>query len=150
MAKEGGLAELYAGFIPIIAKQIPYAVGQFTAFEWMTTLVYAQMGDARANISKMQQTGVTLGCGIVAGLVAAVLSNPADVLLSKINKEKRSPGASVANRLKTLAVESGPRGLFIGLGPRLVMTSFLVAGQFLMYSGIKDSLGARKGIEISH
>lgn len=30
MAKEGGLREFYAGFIPIVFKQVPYAIGQFT------------------------------------------------------------------------------------------------------------------------
>ncbi|KAG8700156.1 hypothetical protein FRC09_006143, partial [Ceratobasidium sp. 395] len=30
MAREGGVQELYAGFLPILCKQIPYAIGQFT------------------------------------------------------------------------------------------------------------------------
>lgn len=29
MAREGGLAELYAGFIPIVAKQVPYVSTHF-------------------------------------------------------------------------------------------------------------------------
>jgi solute carrier family 25 phosphate transporter 3 len=31
MARTGGVSELYAGFIPILAKQIPYAVGQVSS-----------------------------------------------------------------------------------------------------------------------
>lgn len=30
LAAEGGLREMYAGFVPILFKQIPYALGQFT------------------------------------------------------------------------------------------------------------------------
>lgn len=41
------------------------------------------------------------------------------------------------HRLKVLAQEAGFRGLFAGLGPRMVMTAGLVSGQFLMYDGIK-------------
>lgn len=41
-------------------------------------------------------------------------------------------------RLGALAKEAGFRGLFAGLGPRMVMTAGLVAGQFLIYGVIKD------------
>lgn len=30
LAAEGGIREMYAGFLPILFKQIPYALGQFT------------------------------------------------------------------------------------------------------------------------
>lgn len=41
-------------------------------------------------------------------------------------------------RLGVLAKEAGLRGLFAGLGPRIVMTAGLVSGQFLIYGAIKD------------
>ena len=62
---------------------------------------------------------------------------PADTLLSQINKG-HGPTGSMPHRLKVLAQEAGFRGLFAGLGPRMVMTAGLVAGQFLMYGAIKD------------
>jgi len=40
-------------------------------------------------------------------------------------------------RLTTLAREAGFKGLFAGLGPRMIMTAGLVASQFLMYDSIK-------------
>lgn len=42
------------------------------------------------------------------------------------------------HRLGVLAKEAGFRGLFAGLGPRIVMTAGLVSGQFLIYGAIKD------------
>lgn len=42
------------------------------------------------------------------------------------------------HRLKVLAQQAGLRGLFAGLGPRMVMTAGLVSGQFLLYGIIKD------------
>lgn len=42
------------------------------------------------------------------------------------------------HRLRVLAQKAGLRGLFAGLGPRMVMTAGLVSGQFLMYGAIKD------------
>jgi solute carrier family 25 (mitochondrial phosphate transporter), member 3 len=41
------------------------------------------------------------------------------------------------SRLSALAKQAGFRGLFAGLGPRMVMTAGLVAGQFLLYDGFK-------------
>jgi hypothetical protein len=44
----------------------------------------------------------------------------------------------MARRLIVLARQAGFKGLFAGLGPRIVMTAGLVSGQFLIYGGIKD------------
>jgi len=52
------------------------------------------------------------------------------------------------HRLAVLAREAGLRGLFAGLGPRMIMTAGLVSSQFLMYGAIKDALGAPPGLEI--
>lgn len=40
LAAEGGIREMYAGFIPILFKQIPYALGQFTVCpDWIMTVM---------------------------------------------------------------------------------------------------------------
>ncbi|KAG8214593.1 hypothetical protein J3R82DRAFT_9663 [Butyriboletus roseoflavus] len=54
----------------------------------------------------------------------------------------------MARRLSVLARQAGLRGLFAGLGPRMVMTAGLVSGQFVLYGSIKQALGAPPGIEI--
>ena len=76
------MKELYAGFIPILAKQVPYAVGQFATNEVLHELAYKQISpEKQANLTTLESTGLTLGCGLGAGVVAAVLSHPADTLL---------------------------------------------------------------------
>jgi len=148
MAREGGFREFYAGFIPILFKQIPFAIGQFTVNERMHELVSKRLGpEKEAKLTPVSKSIVTLGCGIVAGAAAAILSQPADTLLSRINKGKGGSG-NVLIRLAELAKEAGPVGLFSGLGPRIVMTAGLVSGQFLMYDAVKKALGAPRGIEI--
>ncbi len=44
----------------------------------------------------------------------------------------------MTHRLAVLAREAGLKGLFAGLGPRMIMTAGLVSSQFLMYGGIKN------------
>ncbi|KAF8158871.1 hypothetical protein K438DRAFT_1986059 [Mycena galopus ATCC 62051] len=57
------------------------------------------------------------------------------------------PGLTGPNSLG-LAREAGFKGLFAGLGPRMIMTAGLVASQFLMYGEIKRALHAPPGLEI--
>ncbi|KZT34591.1 mitochondrial carrier [Sistotremastrum suecicum HHB10207 ss-3] len=148
LAREGGLRDMYAGFLPILCKQIPYAIGQFTVNEFCHELANRSMTEeTRANLSGVSKFSISLGSGIIAGFAAAILSHPADTLLSQINKG-HGPGGPMASRLYTLAKEAGFKGLFAGLGPRMVMTAGLVSGQFLIYGGIKEALGAPPGIEI--
>lgn len=65
-------------------------------------------------------------------MVAAVLSHPADFLLSKINQGGGGKGSAMSKLVK-LAKEAGPGGVWSGLGTRIVMTAALVGGQFLIY-----------------
>jgi solute carrier family 25 (mitochondrial phosphate transporter), member 3 len=116
--------------------------------EWCHELVSRSMSpEAQQNLSKPSKLGISLGCGIVAGFAAAILSQPADTLLSQINKG-HGPKGSMASRLVVLAKEAGFKGLFAGLGPRMVMTAGLVSGQFVLYGAIRDALGAPPGVEI--
>ncbi|PPQ73486.1 hypothetical protein CVT26_010188 [Gymnopilus dilepis] len=161
LAREGGLREMYAGFLPILCKQIPYAIGQFTVNEFCHEVVFrtlTQEQKEHVEKSPVLKYTIALGSGIIAGFAAAILSQPADTLLSQINKG-HGPTGSMPHRLAVLAREAGFRGLFAGLGPRMIMTAGLVSSQFLIYGAVKDdpglqaddhflALGAPPGIEI--
>lgn len=150
MAREEGLRGFYSGFVPLLFKQVPFAVGQFSVHEAANELIFRTMGPERkARLSNLESTAVELTSGLAAGAAAAVLSHPADTLLSAINKGAGSPGQSATSRMFQLAGEFGPRRLLLtGLGPRLVMTCALVSGQFVIYAQCKTLTGAPPGIEI--
>ena len=46
----------------------------------------------------------------------------------------------MTHRLYVLGKEAGVRGLFVGLGPRMIMTAGLVSSQFLMYDAFKTGM----------
>ncbi|ERT02890.1 solute carrier family 25 (mitochondrial phosphate transporter), member 3 [Sporothrix schenckii 1099-18] len=150
IAREEGLRGFYSGFIPLLFKQVPYAVGQFSVHEAANEVIFRAMGPERkAKLTHLQQTGVELTSGIVAGVAAAVLSHPADTLLSAMNKGAGDPKQGVLSRMFTLASEFGPKRLLLtGLGPRVVMTCGLVAGQFVIYAQCKALVGAPAGVEL--
>lgn len=86
-------------------------------------------------------TTVNLGSGLISGFAAAIVSQPADTMLSKINKTKGLPGDSTVSRLVKIGRELGLRGSFTGLPTRLFMVGGLTAGQFAIYGDIKRLLG---------
>lgn len=150
LAREEGFKGFYSGFVPLLFKQVPYAVGQFTVHEAAVEVIYRVMGPERkARLTHLESTGVELTSGVVAGVAAAVLSHPADTLLSAINKGAGDPKQSATSRMFGLAREFGPKRLLMtGLGPRIIMTCGLVAGQFVIYAQCKALVGAPPSIEI--
>ncbi|EEY22492.1 hypothetical protein D7B24_005263 [Verticillium nonalfalfae] len=150
LAREEGFKGFYSGFVPLLFKQVPYAVGQFSVHEAAVEAIYRTIGSERKEkLTHLQNTGVELSSGIVAGVAAAVLSHPADTLLSAMNKGAGDPKQSATSRMFQLAKEFGPKRLLLtGLGPRVFMTCGLVAGQFVIYAQCKTLVGAPAGIEI--
>ncbi|KAF3361027.1 hypothetical protein VdG1_01036 [Verticillium dahliae VDG1] len=147
MAKQEGLGAFYAGFGPILFKQIPYTMAKFVVYEKVAEAIFRAY--PKETLSSGQQTQVNLASGLIAGLAAAVVSQPADTMLSKINKTKGAPGQGTVSRLIQIAGELGVRGSFAGLPTRLFMVGTLTAGQFALYGDIKAALGARGSVEIA-
>merc|ERR1719352_1791838 len=88
---------------------------------------------------------VSLGSGVVAGVVAAIISHPADTLLSKINKPGAGGEGSTVTRLGRIAAETGYVKLCTqGLAARCFMIGTLTAGQFGIFDSVMNVLGASK------
>ncbi|KAF9165889.1 mitochondrial phosphate carrier protein [Actinomortierella ambigua] len=142
--EEGVYRGLYSGFGPIVFKQVPYTMSKFVVYEYASEMLLKGINDPQ--MPPLTVTAVNLTAGLIAGIVAAVVSHPADTLLSKINKARGN--GSIVIRLCGLASDLGPRGLFLGLGPRILMVGFMSAFQFAIYGDLKRFFGATNGVEI--
>jgi len=149
LAREEGIGGFYSGFGPILFKQVPYTMAKFAVYEIAFENAVQMTGRPKAELTPGTISALNLGSGLVAGFAAAIISQPADTLLSKINKTKALPGETISGRLFKFAGQLGVRGLFTGMGARLVMIGTLTAGQFVIYGDIKRVLGATGGIEIA-
>lgn len=114
-------------------------MSKFVVYEKCVEAVYKRVD--KTQTSGGMQTIINLGCGLMAGLAAALVSQPADTMLSKINKTKGLPGEGTTSRLIKIAKELGLRGSYTGVGARLFMVGSLTAGQFAIYGDIKKVLG---------
>ncbi|KAK4697638.1 hypothetical protein P7C71_g460, partial [Lecanoromycetidae sp. Uapishka_2] len=147
IAKQEGLGAFYSGFGPILFKQVPYTMAKFVVYEKVSEAIYKRVD--KSQTSAPMQTVYNLGSGLIAGFAAALVSQPADTMLSKINKTKGLPGEGTTSRLIKIAKELGLRGSYTGVGARLFMVGTLTAGQFAIYGDIKKALGATGGVEIA-
>lgn len=124
IAKQEGFGAFYSGFGPILFKQVPYTMAKFVVYEKVSEAIYKRVD--KSATSDGMQTVINLGAGLIAGFAAAIVSQPADTMLSKINKTKGLPGEGTTSRLIKIAKELGLRGSYTGIGARLFMVGVCV------------------------
>eukprot|EP00814_Leptocylindrus_danicus_P020213 CAMPEP_0116023950 /NCGR_PEP_ID=MMETSP0321-20121206/11981_1 /TAXON_ID=163516 /ORGANISM="Leptocylindrus danicus var. danicus, Strain B650" /LENGTH=317 /DNA_ID=CAMNT_0003495497 /DNA_START=50 /DNA_END=1003 /DNA_ORIENTATION=+ len=145
MLKAEGVGGFYSGFGPILFKQIPYTMAKFAVQGAAADAIYSSMGKAPSELSSGTNLGVSLTSGVIAGVAAAIISHPADTLLSKVNKAGAGGDGSTTSRLINIAKETGFVKLCtVGLLPRCVMIGTLTAGQFGIFDTVMNALGASK------
>jgi|TARA_B100000524_G_C23630671_1_gene363013 solute carrier family 25 phosphate transporter 3 len=145
VAENGFVGAFYSGFVPILFKQIPYTMAKFAVQGAAAETIYGAIGSSSDKMSKGGNITVSLGSGVVAGVVAAIISHPADTLLSKINKAGAGGSGSMLSRLGNIAAETGIVKLCTqGLAARCVMIGTLTAGQFGIFDIVMGFVGAKK------
>jgi len=116
--KAEGWNGFYKGIYPLWARQIPYTIVKFVAFEKTVRALYANVFTApRETYSKNTQLMVTFLAGYWAGIFCAIVSHPADTMVSIMNKRGGTVGSIYA--------EIGFKGLWNGLGTRIFMIGTL-------------------------
>lgn len=144
-ATEGVINAFYSGFGPILMKQVPYTMAKFAVQGDAAERLAILTGKPLAELKGSTKLGVSLVSGVIAGVAAAVISHPADTLLSKVNKAGAGGEGSIMTRLGRIASEIGIYKLCtVGLGARCVMIGTLTAGQFLLFDIVMDLTGAEK------
>merc|ERR1712102_123611 len=129
-----GLNGFYKSLVPLWGRQIPYTMMKFACFERTVEALYAYVvPKPRAECSKGEQLIVTFAAGYIAGVFCAIVSHPADTVVSYMNK---SQGSTVGSAAKAL----GFKGMSAGLGPRIIMIGTLTASQWFIYDFVKVTL----------
>jgi solute carrier family 25 phosphate transporter 3 len=124
--------------VPLWSRQVPYTMAKFFFFEQAVRLAYARLlTKPKASYSRPAQLGVTFAAGYAAGVLCAVVSHPADNLLSLMARP-----AHRGKRLAALAAELGLARLCTrGLGVRVLMVGTLTGLQWWLYDAFKAAVG---------
>ena len=122
----------------MLLPQIPYTMAKFCFFESIVELFYTHVFTApKDSYGKGTQLGITFASGYLAGVVCALVSHPADSLVSLMGKP--------ANKGKTLGQIASETGLVAlatkGLGTRVLMIGTLTGFQWWIYDSFKTAMG---------
>ncbi|KAG0165216.1 Cu/Pi carrier [Apophysomyces sp. BC1015] len=140
-ASEGSYG-FYKGLGPLWARQIPYTMMKFASFEATVEMIYKKaLSRPKEEYNKAQQLGVSFVAGYTAGILCAIVSHPADVIVSKLNNLPKSEPGQPRPAVIDIAKELGWKGVWRGLGTRIAMIGTLTALQWLIYDTFKVNVG---------
>lgn len=143
MAKETG-NPFYKALAPLWARQVPYTVVKFVAFEYFVEKMYQYIFTKGKNAySKTTQLFVSFMSGYAAGVFCAIVSHPADTMVSKLNDGKvgRKEGEALGGAVARIYKDIGFSGLWNGLGARIFMIGTLTGLQWYIYDSFKTATG---------
>lgn len=131
MLKAEGFGTFYKGLPPLWGRQIPYTMMKFACFERTVEALYKYVvPKPRDECNKAEQLTVTFVAGYIAGVFCAIVSHPADTMVSKLNQ---MPDAGIVGVAKKL----GWKAMWKGLGARIIMIGTLTALQWFIYDTVK-------------
>jgi len=140
--KAEGWNGFYKGLGPLWARQVPYTMVKFGAFENTVKACYKYVWTGpKESYSKATKLGITFLSGYFAGIFCAIVSHPADTMVSILNKKADADGVSTGQKVKQIYGEIGFRGLWNGLGTRIIMIGTLTGLQWWIYDSFKVACG---------
>jgi solute carrier family 25 phosphate transporter 3 len=128
----------FGSLVPLWSRQIPYTMAKFFFFEKIVQLFYSNVFTApKETYGKGTQLGITFASGYLAGVVCAIVSHPADSIVSQLGKASNK-GKSVG----TIVGEVGMANLATkGLSTRVLMIGTLTGFQWWIYDSFKSAMG---------
>lgn len=103
-------------------------------------MIYNYLPGSKSDYGKGAQTAVSFTGGYIAGILCAIVSHPADVMVSKLNAN-REHGEAFGAATKRIYGDIGFRGLWSGLPIRIVMIGTLTGLQWMIYDYFKIFMG---------
>jgi Mitochondrial carrier protein len=140
------LLPLWSGFFPTVSRELPFAVTKFLVFDLLarefTDLVNSQLDDGAIPIQVgVGALGLTISAisGAFAGVAGAIISHPADLILTltSTSSDKQNVDWKVVVK-ELLSREGGILNLFIGLPARSVFFFLVIGLQFFLYDYVKN------------
>jgi len=128
----------FGSLVPLWSRNVPYTMVNFYSFESIMEIFYSHLfTKPKDSYDKRTQLGITLMSGYISGIICAIVSHPADSLIS-LRSKMENKGKSIT----TIISETGlVRLMTKGLGTRLIMFGTLNALQWYFYDSFKSVMG---------
>lgn len=163
------LLPLWSGFAPTLSRELPFAVTKFLVFDIISNIVVNLLNSRAGEGALPVQVGVgpvglvvSASAGALAGIAGALVSHPADLILTYTSaRKKKKPAAApvgeygeITESLSTTETEKaspewlevvkelisrdgGLANLFIGLPARSIFFFLVIGLQFFLYDYVK-------------
>ncbi|GAA5853507.1 hypothetical protein JCM8547_002486 [Rhodosporidiobolus lusitaniae] len=135
IVKQLGLIGLYKGATACLARDVPFSAIYFPAHAHLKKDVFHEGRDG-----KVLSYGEALAAAAIAGMPAAYLTTPADVIKTRLQTEARkgeSTYKGVADAFRKILAEEGPRALFKGGPARILRSSPQFGVTLVAYENLK-------------
>lgn len=133
-----GTNGFFKGLTPLWGRQIPYTMVKFAAFERVVEFFYNNVFTAgRENYGKSTQLGITFASGYIAGVFCAIVSPPADTIVSKLNQNSEGGIGAIVKEMGIWNLATK------GLGARIFMIGTLTGLQWWIYDTFKVAVGLK-------
>jgi len=148
MIANEGFFSLYSGLSAGITRQVIYTGSRLGLYDIFTDM-------ARDKETGKLGFAQTAGCGLAAGGIAALIGNPADLSLIRMQTDSMAPKAQqvgyrhVGHAMSSIVAEAGPAGLLKGCVPTSIRAMGLNLGMLAGNSFAKDTLSSATGMKKS-
>lgn len=139
LIREEGLISTFSGVWAMLAKQVPYTMAKQVSFDILAQKFYAAIANVGAKAEDFKWI-VSVDAAVFASIIACVLSQPGDVILTETYKRK-----STKNLFMTVddiyKNQGGITGFFTGTSARILHVGLIITSQLVIYDVIKQLLG---------
>jgi solute carrier family 25 (mitochondrial oxoglutarate transporter), member 11 len=145
----GKALDLYTGLSAGLLRQAVYTTARLGFFDTFMKTLATRAKDQGTQVGFKERAGA----GLAAGGLAAMIGNPADLALIRMQSDGLQPVAqrknykSVVDALSSIARSEGVAALWSGAAPTVVRAMALNFGQLAFFSEAKVRL--KKGTELS-
>ena len=130
-----GLRGFYAGYISLLCREVPFSGIQMPIYELLKkyTLLTRESEAEFSNYENGRN-------GIISGIVAALATNPIDVVKTRLMISREKVGKGMGEVGRAVYREEGLRGFYRASGVRIVSISVVSMIFFAIYESVKQSL----------
>ena len=124
--EKDGILGLYAGYSATLLRNLPAGILSYSSFEYLKSFVLSKTG--KAHLEPLQ----SVICGALAGAISSSLTTPLDVVKTRLMTQVRGKSKErISEIVRQILAEEGWKGLFRGMGPRLLHSAcFAALGYF--------------------
>ena len=122
----------------MLAKQVPYTFGKQVSFDVVAAVLYGLLA-GKDGTGSPNKWAVSIGSAACASVVACLLSQPGDMILTETYKSGDKPGKFT--KVVSDIASQGPGEFFRGTQARIVHVGLIITSQLVVYDIVKQMLG---------